>query len=1035
MARRRGGSTTSMVPHPAQTDKEWTMRLVPFVLAAALVAGAGCKSSDSPPAAAAPAGAPGAAPAGGASGAAALPPDPGPLLACESGVAKADRQPQVTVKAESAQKEGGHTYVTAPLPPELTAALTAAGQGAEELRALLPPSVKGAVAVEATAGGTADARLVLRLVGDAAAVDVTVAKLPDRWTRFLREPWTLRTVRVEGIAEAAAGKDLAKRFYGAMSAFFQRWDDQGWGQRSPFASFAAGRMARMGGRDDATGAALPLRRFNDGDVAETMSLYTGMTSIQEALQTDRGLRATAAAAERTIPLEELKAVPLASHPWDAMMKTLGKAPVMEPLASVVPSTMMYVHFRDLRVAVRLANDLGGWLQPAAEVLEGNTGTGRITERYEAQLVVERTGLAEKLGHLAADGVAFIAGDPFFREGTDVAMLFEIKNETLLTTAFAGFEAAARGRRADIAESTYELEGRTVRVLSTPDRAIHQHRVKLGDVLVLANSRATIEKLVAVADGKARSLAESGDFKTFRTMDPYGEAEDGYAFLSDDFVAHVISPRTKVLASRRMLAAADLAAVGYAALLHGWLEGEAAGSAEALLAGGLVTAADLKHADGGAITLAGLAGPTSDAWGGLGNMRPLSELSVEKVTAAEKQAFEDFARTYQSYWRGTIDPIGIRITRSDDGRTVSLDGRMMPLIANSEYDELIRTVGLARVKADVIPSGIRWTFGVGDDASLRRDLDGLGRMVGRDDMAFGWLGTWVEVGALDRSGLWDLVLLDRTVPQPPEKDRKRNEAKTYEAIARMPIWVGAHVKSQVGLATTLTAIKAAIGSVAPDLVRFEDGGKHRDVSIVSIVPTDRARGPLGEPGLDKLALHYATPKDRIVLSLDKPTLMAAIDAALDDRGPTALDPKAKEGAQSVVTVATAGKESWLAKALLGALEAEARTALRGTFRDAEALLRGLPGTAPGSAEWEKAALGYLGTVPRSPHGGTFTVGAEGLPTHSIYGSEAEPQFPEIPVAGSPLSELVQSIERLTFGIAFEGEGDFRGLHATASWTRR
>ena len=1021
------------------------MRTLPMLVLAALLAAQACKSQSPPaatppppggPAAGAP-GTPGGPAAGTASGARTLPPDPGPVLEHKSGLVEAEQLPQATVKAEAVQAGGGHVIVVAPLPAEVLAGLTEHATDVDRLRAIAPASMKGTAAIDAAPNSVAaDARIVLRLVGDAApaSIDITVAELPTRWDGWIRYPWKLRTVRVDGLAEAKAAKDLAPRFWRAMAASFVQWDDQGWGRRSGFAAFAAARLGRLAGRADADPNLANLRRFDDSEIADTMSLYTGMTSIEEALQADRGLRTNGAPAEQTVPLADLKPVPLASHPWDEMMKKLGKAPVMEPLAAVVPARMMYLHFRDLRVAVQLANDLSGWLQPAAEVIEGNTGTGRLTERYEAQLVVERTGLAEKLGHLAADGVAFIAGDPFFREGTDVAILFKLKNETLLTTALTAFEAAARGRRTDITETTYEVAGRTIRLLSTPDRAVQQHRMKLGDVLVLANSRATIELLIAVADGKEKALAGSGDFKTFRTMDPYGEGEDGYAFLSDDFVAHVISPRTKVLASRRMLAAADLASVGYAALLHGWLEGGSAESNEALLASGLVKADDLKHADGSAITLAAGQGPGSATWGRLGAMTPLSELSVDKVSEAERQAFDTFSRTYQSYWRGTIDPVGIRITRKDDGRTIALDGRMMPLIANSEYDELIRMVGLARVKAEVLPSGIRWVFGVGADASLRRELDGMGRMLGRDDVVFGWLGTWVEVGALDRSGLWDALLLDNHVPQPPSADKARrwDSPQTFEALSRLPIWAGAHVKSQVGLAATLTAIKGAIGSAAPDLVRFEDGGKYRDVSIVSIVPAQRL---LSEAGMDKLALHYATPKDRIVVSLDKTTLQVAIDAALDDKGPTELDPKSTDGAQSLVTVATGSKDGWLVKTLLGSVEREARGAARGAFRDAEALMRGLPELKIGSAEWDQAALGYLGSIPGSAHGGTFSRGADGMPAHTIYGSEASPKFPAIPVEGSPLSALVQGLESLSLGIAFEGEGDFRGLHATVSWTRR
>lgn len=1000
------------------------MRLYALLALALLI---GCKKAETAPAATPAAG---TAASQSASGARAQPPDPGPALTARTGRPEAKKGADITVTASAHEVKGGHVIIAAPLPQDIGSQLNPSMT--PDLRALLPASARGMAVVEPPTNAAPMGQLLVRLVGTEppATLDLTLAELPDRWGRFLARPWTLRTVKIEAIAKSPARKDLEPTFWVNLASFFERWDTQGWGSRAPFAGFAQGRAARLGGGTGAAADAIPVRD-RSGDVAETMSLYTGMTSIQEALQADRGLRLRGAPGPRDIPIADLKPVPLAAHPWDAMMTKLGKQPVMEPMASVVPARMMYLHFKDLRVAVQLANDLSTWLQPAAELIEGNTGTSRMAERYERQLVVERTGLAEKLGHLASDGTAFIAGDPFFREGTDVAILFKVKNRTLLTTALAGFEASARARRSDLGDSTYEISGHTVRRLSTPDREYDQHRVELGDILILANSRATIEALVAVADKKEKSLAESGDFKTFRTMDPFGPDEDGYAFLSDDFVAHAISPATKVLASRRMLAGADLRTVGYAALLHGWLEGETP-SLEGLVKAGYLAQEELKHQDGTPILLA-TTGPSSTTWGRLGAMTPLSELRVDTVTAEEKQAFEDFARTYQDYWRGTIDPVGIRIKRSADGKALSLDGRMLPLIANTEYDSILETVGMARIDAQVMPSGIRWMFGIGDKASARRELDGLGRMMGRSDLEFGWLGTWVEVGALDRSGLWDLVLLDNTLPQPEGEDSFRwSDPKTFEAISRLPLWAGAHVKSQLGLAATLTAIKATVSMAAPDLVVFDDGGTYRDVSVVTIKPS--AKGASMERGLDKLALHYATPADRIVVSLDRPTLEAAIDAALDGKGPKALEPTATEGAQAMLTVGNPSAESWLGKAVLGLLEREARDAFRGAYRDAEVLLRGLPGVAPGSEAWDQAALGFLGSIPASAHGGTFTM--EGpLVAHSLYGSEASPAFPVVPVEGSPVTELARSLESVSFGIAFEGEGDFRGLRAKVSWSRR
>ena len=42
-----------------------------------------------------------------------------------------------------------------------------------------------------------------------------------------------------------------------------------------------------------------------------------------------------------------------------------------------------------------------------------------------------------------------------------------------------------------------------------------------------------------------------------------------------------------------------------------------------------------------------------------------DLNLEKVTPEEQGAYQRFADTYQTYWRGFIDPIGVQLTVTDD----------------------------------------------------------------------------------------------------------------------------------------------------------------------------------------------------------------------------------------------------------------------------------------------------------------------------------------------------------------------------------
>ena len=963
------------------------------------------------------------------------PADPGPLLTYRSGEQKVTDHEAATVKVGSKLVSKGHVYLEAEVPANLPFPITTEER---RIRIVVKGARHGVGAVERDRAGTTP-RILVRLVGDAVPDRLELVWYDEGPTYNYRNEVAChrQPITLSGAAAAKEDSGLDSRFFLALAGAFDNLGRLSWNGSRPFPAFASGRARLLAGERGTDVAARPTRESKT-DLSEMMSLYTGMLSVEEALQADRGLLVRAEQAEATIPIADVEGVALASHPWDEMIREMGKEPVIEPLASAVPADMLYVHFHDLRTAVKLMGDITEWVKPAAELLEGAAGTSHLAERYEESLMIERTGLAEKLGHLAASGVAFVASDPFFREGTDVSILFKVRNKGLLTTALAGYEANARAKHPDLAESKLDVGGHEVRVFATPDRTVNQHRVELGDVLVVSNSRGAVEKLVAVANGKAEPLAKSGDFRALRAMYPYGkdkDGEDGFVFLSDAFVGHVVSPAVKVLSARRMAAQADLFAAGYSALLYGWLEGSKAASVDAIGDAGLLRKEELTHTGGAPITLSLERGASSAAWGRPVALTPLADLHVDKVTPAERDAYDRFRTTYQSYWRTYIDPIAVRVRLSEDGKSVSLDARMLPLIERSDYDSMVRDVGQARVAPADLRSGIHWTLAVGADAHLREELDTIGKMLGRSDVGFGWLGGWVAIGAMDRSGLWDIGLVSREIPELPPEDGSSSKRRgdEWKVAARAPIYVAAHVKNPLGLAATLTAIRGAVTAAAPGLVEWGDGGTYREVPVVTIKAQPQANRY--DEGLDQLAIHYATVEDVFVASLDRTTLQLSIDAVLGGRFPKQLAKDSKEGAQTILQVAVSKPDGWLQKTLLGLLEGQARQALRASLRDMEALDRGLGGLPPEGDARRDAAMAFLGYEPRSVQGGTFERGEDGAIKSSIYGSEARPIYPPIPIEDAPVTRLVQSLAHLGMGVAFEGEGKMRGLHVTFDWKRR
>lgn len=897
----------------------------------------------------------------------------------------------------------------------------------------LDPSLRGRAIVEAPSHqGMERHHVYIRLISDSLPKSLTLDLIDKGRTHraYRNDPWKHHVLTVSGLSSGTDDSDLPRLFFQAAHLYFQSWSRFGFRQSSMFAAFASARSSLLSGNPAPPDWDQQQRRSDD--LTDMMSLYTGALSIQEALQSDRGLLlARSNETIPTIPIGDVSSVPLTDHPFAKMIQTSGKKPKMEPLASRVPADFLYFTFHEMRDAVALLEDFEQWLWPVAQLIEGRGDAANLAFRYQEQLAVERTRLAEVLGPLAVDEIAFAASDPFFREGADLTILFKLKRRELLVSALDLYEQSTRKKYPNVAVSDYKIGEIIVRRLSTPDNAVNQHRAEWDDVLVLSNSQAAMERFVAVYKKQLPSLADSPDFQYMRTLYPFStDDETGFVFIGDGFVRNAISPKTKILQARRMAARADLLSAGFAVLYYGWLTGRSPTTVEGLLQSGILRSDDLRHADAGPIDLSLVSGARSE-WGTAYRLRPLLDSELTLVTESEKAAYERFSTTYQSYWKSYVDPIAIRIVRKDDGKTLSVDARMIPLIEATEYDDLIEMVGNARVRPPKPSQAMQWTFAVGSDAKLRKELDTLAQGLGESTLSFGWLGDWVCVGVQESAVVWDLAVMTGEVPQQPTPDQRRDIS--WGLLSKTPAYVGAHVKNGLGLATTLTAIRAMVNKTAPGLVDWGPGETWRGVPITAIRPS--ATAPVPDDSARSLGLYYATPRDVIVASLDVDTLKRVIDQVLDGNFAVAVSGSDQSLDAQALLNAHFADTSWLLRAVLGLAEQGVRIATGHAMADIEALTRGIVGLKPTDSSFEALALSFLGAIPSSVHGGTFDLDKWGYPRHSLFGSEISPVFPDIPVAHSPLTRLVEGLRSVRFGLAFEGKGVERGLRAQMGWTRK
>jgi hypothetical protein len=801
---------------------------------------------------------------------------------------------------------------------------------------------------------------------------------------------------------------------------------------SPWHHFAADRLASLFPEKKALAkGARPQTgvRPSTAELYELMDTTTGAMSLQEALQMDRPLLLRAAREKPTIAIGKLSPPTSAPHPWDDLLKSLGKAAPAEPLAAVVPAEFYYLRAADLDVLFKLSDQLEAWGTPIVGALDRQAADRDLAGRYETELGLARTALSRAFGKEVVGQVALVGSDPYLREGSDVSLIFQVKQRALFETGLASTLALRLNGHGGFASATAQHEGVDVRSVISSDRAVRQLRATVGDLEIISNSLGAMKRILATIKGKRPRLADEKDFAYLLARDADVRA-DALGFLGDRFVGEVVGPRQKVLEARRQIALAELMTPGFAALLHGWMTGRSPASVDELVAAKLLGKDELAHGGGAPITWKPGEAARS-VFGTPAALTPLIDLPEPTlVTEPERDAYDRFSRTYQSYWRTYIDPAALRVAvdTTAAGTTLTADLRIVPLIEGTDYREILAMAGQARVAVPALGSGARAVVGIGQDAEVRRDLAHLARGFSRHhDLGLDFLGDWAMIGVDDRSSVARTVQeLERHLPETPlaEKEESSHFGDRFEAIAGLPAYVALGIKSMAGAAIALGALRAIADDVLPGMIQWGEHGKERDVAIVRIaVSEDLDRGG-GAPGAAKgkdIEIYYALSRGVFLASLSEATLRRLVDDLIDGHGPS----PAKAGAGgSQLVVDLAGEKQGAIFTVLSWLLTQESLELSSSSELAEALLVGARDRAGDPAAIRALALAYLGSVPVPPEGGAFTLATDGV-HDPRRGSASAPVWPKVPVAGSPVDKLLSAVGQFRSEIAFDREGQGKG----------
>jgi hypothetical protein len=759
---------------------------------------------------------------------------------------------------------------------------------------------------------------------------------------------------------------------------------------------------------------------------------TGATAIAESLQLERMLNAVAPgdAKQRTVPVESIPGIDVAEHPWQKMMG--DKKPAEEPLARLVPADNYYVTFKNVRKLLEFNDLLEQWGTSLVRAYEVHSRDYRLKERYHEQLCLESTPLSRTLGPVVLRGIAITGHDLYLREGSDVTVLFHVRDRGVFLSAVNRFIDAARKKYGDrLAAKKEDHDGVAVESFVTPLREVSLHRAVFDDFVVYSNSAAGLRRVLDARKGKVKALADSLDFQYMRTIFRGDDRDvDGFVFLSDPFIRRLVGPADKIKEKRRLEALTSLYMLHEGALYHAWMTGKTPANHNELVAFAGLKPDETPTPHGRAVAWDPEAHVAiSDAYNTIHFATPLVELPVDKVTPQEAEAYRQFRLQYLGLWRQYFDPVGMRIALTD--RQVRVDTYILPLIQNTGYNELRRVAGGGTVTLD--PSRIsprtlaqfilHLSPAVGERGGLLRGV-GLGPDSAVADLVMASLdpvGNWLMVRA-DESPVYAKLaaMLDR---------EDRLEDPDTEEIARLafqaPVALGVDVRNPLTFAPALAAARTAVLKALPGGLTWEPLEQpYKGVTVVRIQATAEgmrqlpvgAQRPRQEPFLP--AVYYAMIGRGFFLSPSEAMLHSLIDQAKgedDGRGKTV-----EVNSSLYLSPAAAEKTKDL---LQKYLEAQLREQALGNDPIWYTLYHG--GLVPpetGREAAQRVARQWLGFVPVSPDGSAYGYDRKADEVvNARHGSARRPRLHNALAEDAPLNRLLDQLRSIRADLRFREDG--------------
>ncbi|NND97099.1 MAG: hypothetical protein HKN47_07210 [Pirellulaceae bacterium] len=657
------------------------------------------------------------------------------------------------------------------------------------------------------------------------------------------------------VGKRPTGNAHERDFYQAKGEHFQRLWSSEYAGAAMFRHLAMESMNEIGKQAKPVGPNWPLRR-NQGTDA-TISMMAGGRAISENLQLDNQLDDPKNYLGELKNLSEVRGITVNEIDWT---RRLSKKPTpLDPLAKLVPHNQYAVFvpsFEMLATIVDRGNELA---RPLVHWFEPQSRVTNVLGLYQTQLGLPLNALTRQVGDVMIGEVAVTGSDPYFRTGTDIAVLMRTEQPALLYQAITAQVAAQAVHHQNVSHVDHKVDGHVFTQWSNPTRHLSSFVAVEGNAVIVSNSLHQMMQVLKCADEEVKTMHELDEYKFFRQRYPRGsENAAALVVVTDAAIRRWCGPQWRISASRRTRARATIAE---ATMQH------ADELLEKTIQSDTVFHSDSQMPNAGTLTLTP-SGVYSPQYGTLDFQTPIAEMKLWKATTQEVALYTTWRNRYERRWRRVFDPIAVEIKLQDN--QLAADLTVIPLVVQSEYQRYMQIVGQARLKPtagdhhseSLASIDIALDTNAPMFAMARMFLQSQNNGLNLDPLA------WIDGSAsfyFDHDEQWLQRLENR---DPWDFDFE-------ELVVDIP--VGFHIPSKDSLRLTafMVGVRSLLNQFAPNTIEW-GSGTYKEFDYITAVPR-QPRQRDGQPR--EMKAYYITLPDGLTLSGNQRVIERAIDRYL------------------------------------------------------------------------------------------------------------------------------------------------------------